>query len=108
MAAECDLRRDEEVLKGIATHFGEPLPSATTWHRDLLSVMAKDSPKRSAVLSAELARDLDDYLAFRHFSRNATFPVLDWQRMAPLITGLAGVLQRFGHEIEAFLRRSFP
>jgi len=94
----------EEVLKGVARHCGDALPASTTWHRDLLDLMAAPSGDRPTVLSEVLKIDLEEYRAFRHFSRNATFLVLDWERMRPLVDGLESVVGRFRTELEAFLR----
>jgi hypothetical protein len=63
------------------------------------------SERPEQVVSLALKTELEDYLAFRHFSRNATFVVLDWERMRPLVDGLDDVVQRFRSEIEAFLGR---
>lgn len=47
---------------------------------DLLDQMARTAPKRRAVLSEGLRDSLATYLAFRHFSRYATAPILGGRR----------------------------
>jgi hypothetical protein len=95
----------EEVLKGIAAHFGEQLPAASNWHRDLLDSMTRPSARRTAVLSATCVSSLDAYRAFRHYSRNATFPALEWERMRPLVETVAEAVGRFDAEAAVFLQQ---
>lgn len=92
----------EEVLKGIAQHFNE-LSASAAWHRELLDSMAAPSGARGQVISEALRLDLEDYLAFRHFARYTTFPVLDWAQLEPLVKRIDGVAECFNGEIEAFL-----
>jgi hypothetical protein len=40
----------EEVFKGVASHFGEPIPNSPTWHRDLLDQMAAPGNARGSVV----------------------------------------------------------
>jgi hypothetical protein len=70
--------------------------------------MTKVTSSRNSVLSPQLAQELDSYRAFRHFSRNATFPVLDWPQISPLVHRLDDVMRQFDREIDLFLRRPGP
>lgn len=91
----------EETLKAIAQYYREPVPSSTTWHRDLLDQMARPTSNRLAVLSPASLQDLDQLRAFRHFSRNATFPVLDWEQMRPNVEILEPTVTRLLADVRA-------
>lgn len=93
----------EEVLKGVAKLYGEALPSTNAWHRDLLEQMSAPTPKRPALLSSTLRTQLDEFRAFRHASRHATFLELDWPRMEPLFARLPLMLDEFFAAIDAFV-----
>jgi hypothetical protein len=93
----------EDVLKDIVTQFGEPVPSSTTWHRDLLNLASAGTSQRAAVISGSLLAELDQYRAFRHFSRNATFPILDWDRLEPLLNDFPATAAAFVDEVDRFI-----
>lgn len=92
----------EEVLKGVAKLHGEEVPSTHSWHRDLLEQMSAPTPKRRALLASSTRTQLDEFRAFRHASRHATFLELDWQRMEPLFSRLPRMLEDFFAAIDAF------
>ena len=58
---------------------------------------------RPAVISEDLAAELDEFLAFRHLFRNIYGFELKGDRVTRLGRRLEGVSQRFEREIEAFL-----
>jgi hypothetical protein len=93
----------EEVLKGVAGHFGDAVPQSGAWHRDLLDQLAKPTARRAAVLTLPLRQRLDDLRAFRHFARNATVADPDWQRLQPLVDGLDATTMTFRRELIDFL-----
>ena len=77
----------EEVLKAIAKAVDGRMPQGHDWHRELLEQMAMAQASRPAVLDDTLRVELSAYLAFRHYSRNSTFALLDWAKMKPLVLG---------------------
>lgn len=98
----------EEVLRDIVRALGEEIPSSSSWHRDLLEQVSAPTEGRPAILSQGLQVELDQYRSFRHVARSATFPVLDWARMKPLLDGIDAVLGQFLGEVEAFLASIAP
>lgn len=96
----------EEVLKGVAKLHGEVLPSTNAWHRDLLEQMSGPTTARAALLSAPLREQLDEFRAFRHASRHATFLELDWPRMEPLFARLPRMLHAFFAACDMFVESS--
>jgi hypothetical protein len=58
---------------------------------------------RPAVVSPELAADLDDYLSFRHVFRNIYGFELRGDRIMYLSARFGGVAERFRNEIGAFV-----
>jgi hypothetical protein len=72
----------ETVFEKIARETKEGLPTGEAWHRDLLNVMSLDIPEmRPPVISRSLARELYEYLRFRHLFRNIYVYELSWERM---------------------------
>ncbi len=96
----------EEILKGVAKLHGEVLPSTNAWHRDLLEQMSAPTAARAALLSTPLREQLDEFRAFRHASRHATFLDLDWPRMEPLFALLPRMLQAFFAACDVFVASS--
>ena len=72
-------------------------------HSDLLTVMARPTSSRSAVISEELLETLDAYLDFRHVFRHAYTFDLKWRKMADLVLHCEETLDRLQTELEAFL-----
>jgi len=93
----------ENIFKRIAAEVDGGPPKGDNWHRDLLASMAKVSPKRRPVISAELQEALKDYLGFRHVFRNAYSFDLEWTEMAPLVLASRTTLDMLAVEINRFL-----
>ena len=94
----------ENIFKRICIEPGETLPGGASWHRDLLDLMSAPSDLRSAVISPELKRRLEEYLKFRHFFRQAYSFQFDWAKVSSLVLGCEYVLRKLDHELETFLR----
>jgi hypothetical protein len=75
----------ENSLKRIAVEFDGAAPSGDAWHRQLLTSMAAATDRRPAVLSKTLHEVLNEYLAFRHFFRQAYSFHFDWSKMSHLV-----------------------
>lgn len=74
----------EKIFKLIAEFIDEFEPRGGAWHSDLLKQMALElQGLRPAVLTAELASILEDYLEFRHFFRHSYGFDLDWEELKP-------------------------
>lgn len=98
----------ERIMTHIAKNEGiyEDLRSkASIWHSALLSTLAAPIDKEPAVISAELYRQLNEYLGFRHVFRHAYLHELQWSKMRLLVENLEKVIQLFETEIANYLQR---
>lgn len=93
----------ENSLKRIAVEIDGGVPSGDAWHRQLLSSMTNDTNVRSAVLSSALYQNLSEYLAFRHFFRQAYSFHFDWYKMSDLVLNAERILRLFETEVDNFL-----
>lgn len=94
----------EKILKLIARDFDGKIPSAESWHKELLNQMSEATPKRPAVISEALVSVLSEYLAFRHLFRGASIALMRWDKMAPLIEGISPTYEMASSEIGLFLQ----
>jgi hypothetical protein len=70
----------ENSLKRVAVEIDGGAPSGEAWHRQLLASMATETNARPSVLSKTLYETVREYLAFRHFFRQAYSFRFDCQR----------------------------
>ena len=73
------------------------------WHQRLLERMATTWQDRPALLQRETARQLREYLGFRHIVRNVYGYELDIERVERLVTHYPQVWAAFHAEVKAFL-----
>ena len=78
------------------------VPTGSSWHKDLLAQVAIGTPRRGNVISEKTKEVLQDYLAFRHFFRQAYTFILRWEDMCSLIERLALVWAQVKIDLEAF------
>jgi len=88
----------ENILKRILKSKGITIPRSETWHRDLLN-----SSVTNKIISYELSRRLEEYLAFRHFFTHGYGVMLDEEKLIPLAENLPAVWENFESEINKFL-----
>jgi hypothetical protein len=93
----------ENIFKRVAAELDGGLPTGEFWHRELLDSMMVPGKARSAVISASLIENMDDYLEFRHFFRHAYIFNLRWDRIKTLVLNCEETLRQFEAEIDAFL-----
>ena len=93
----------EGIFLTVAKRVDEHAPSGDRWHRDLLDQMATPAGLRGVLISEETKRVLREYLAFRHFFRQAYTYVLRWEEMSDLVKRLASTWRQARTEIEVFL-----
>ena len=93
----------EHVFFIVAERIDGSLPSGAAWHQDLLRQMAVELPGvRPAVISEQLAAELDRYRGFRHVVRNVYAYVLDPRRVGELVEDLSPTLARLRTELTGF------
>jgi len=93
----------EKIFKLIAEFVDESEPRGAAWHSDLLSQMALElRGLRPAVLTAELASVLEDYLEFRHFFRHSYGFDLDWDELKPKVEKLKPTFEKLEATFQQF------
>lgn len=93
----------ERLFELMARHVDGTLPAGETWHRDLLQQMARDIVDvRPAVIGQDSALSLDEFWRFRHLVRNVYTMNLVPDKMAGLMSVLAGLWSRLHAELLAF------
>ena len=94
----------ERVFVRIAEELDGGVPQGEQWHRQIITDMSLEIPDvRPAVIQPDLARELGDYLRFRHVFRNVYGSLLEAERMRPLEERLPRVLTAFVAQVRAFL-----
>lgn len=93
----------ENSLKRIAIEIDGSAPSGDAWHRQLLSSMTSGTNRRPPVLSNALYETISEYLAFRHFFRQAYSFHFNWYKMSDLVLNAESILRRFETEVDSFL-----
>jgi hypothetical protein len=93
----------ENSLKRIVIEVDGGPPSGEGWHRQLLTTAAADTELRPAVLSKALYEVLSEYLAFRHFFRQAYSFHFDWSKMSHLVLNAEQTMSLFETEVNTFL-----
>jgi ribonuclease HepT-like protein len=93
----------ENCLKRIAIEIDGSVPSGDAWHSQLLKNMASATNLRPQVLSEALFESLREYLAFRHFFRQAYSFHFDWVKMSHLVLKAERTLRLFEVEMDSFL-----
>jgi hypothetical protein len=94
----------ERIFRYIAAEVDGDLPTGKSWHIQLLQRMATDLETiRPAVLDRTTARQLDEYLRFRHLFRNMYGFDLEWERCDKLLVDLPEIFARLEEQVTAFL-----
>jgi hypothetical protein len=94
----------EKIFDLIAEYVDNFVPPDKAWHKELLKQMTLEiHGVRPAVLTAELASVLEDYLEFRHFFRHSYSFDLDWDELKPKAENLKPTFEK----LEAAFQRFF-
>lgn len=88
----------ENILKQVIQSRGMVVPTGDSWHRDLLSLAAKEG-----VVGPGTVEVLKPYLAFRHFFSHAYALDLQAPRMEALVSNACVVVSTFRRDIDAAL-----
>ena len=96
----------ERIFRRISTAINGGFPVEIGWHKELLYRMTQAlEDLRPAVISEELAAELDEYLSFRHIFRNIYGFELKSERLNRLVDRFESVSKRFKNEIIEFLQK---
>lgn len=94
----------ERIFERIAPELGGGIPAGSAWHRDLLDSMSLDIPSvRPPVVSVATARQLHEFLRFRHLFRHLYGFEIEWSRLAPLVKKLPETWASARVDVENFL-----
>jgi len=97
----------ERIFKWIAKDINGDFNPSEQWHKELLFRMTvKITDVRPAVISEELAADLNDFLQFRHIFRNIYGFELKSDLLDRLVDKFDRTASRFIKEIRKFIRES--
>lgn len=95
----------ERVFKRIVSEINGAFYQGDAWHKELLYRMTIPvEGVRPAVITSEVAAELDEYLAFRQVFRNIYGFELKGDRVLRLSRNLEQIDPRFEREARAFLR----
>lgn len=93
----------EKMLRLVATELNGGLPSGADWHKRLLDRMSTDREGRPAVVSANTAQQLQEFLGFRHIVRNLYGFELDLERVAALVERYPAVWNSLHQDVSQFV-----
>lgn len=94
----------ERIFKKVAMDINGGYEDSERWHKALLFKMTVPiKGVRPALISEELAADLDEYLSFRHLFRNIYGFELKGDRITYLARKFDFVAKKFFNEIKKFL-----
>jgi hypothetical protein len=94
----------EKILKLIARECDGQMPSADTWHKELLNQVSAPANTRPAVLTSQLVEVLSEFLGFRHLFRGASIALMRWDKLSPLVAKVDETYGQVRQELEAFQR----
>jgi hypothetical protein len=93
----------ERLFELTARYIDRTVPDGESWHRELAIRMAQEVPDvRPAVISPDVASDLDEYRRFRHLVRNVYATNLVPAKMQGLVERLPLLWPRLRAELVAF------
>jgi hypothetical protein len=93
----------ERIFRHVALRIDDDLPSGPDWHVQLLQRMATAiETVRPEVIEPEMARQLAEYLRFRHLFRNIYGFDLQWERCSKLLKDLPTTFERLARQLSVF------
>jgi hypothetical protein len=93
----------ERLFELTARYIDQVVPDGESWHQNLAAQMAREVPSaRPAVISTDLATDLDEYRRFRHLVRNVYAINLVPDKMQGLVERLPALWSRLRIQLTAF------
>ena len=96
----------ERIFLIIAKELNGKIITSKHWYKQLLYQMTIEvKDLRPAIISKNIASELDEYLAFRHLFRNIYGFELDSKRLDDLIERFPDVVDKFNKEITIFLNK---
>ena len=94
----------EKIFKKIAQEIDEEIPTGSAWHKKLPRLMTLELPEtRPKVIDKELFHQLEEYLRFRHLTRNIYGFQLDLELFVHLIDDFDQVSSKLNTQVICFL-----
>jgi len=94
----------EKIFQQISLEMDGGLPKGDAWHQQLLRRMTVPaSGRRPAVIDSDLAESLSEYLRFRHLFRHIYGFELVWERIEPLLDGMATIHAALVADLDQFI-----
>lgn len=94
----------ERIFSLVASELNGGLPSGFDWHKRLLQRMSLEYADRPPLLKKETARQLEEFLGFRHVVRNVYGFELDTERVQRLVDRYFVTWQQFEADVRAFMQ----
>jgi hypothetical protein len=94
----------ERIFSLIASELNGGLPSGFDWHKRLLQRMSMEYGDRPPVLSAQTAKQLEEFLGFRHVVRNVYGFELDMERVQRLLERYGDTWTKFEADLQWFIQ----
>ena len=91
----------ENILKQIVISRSKGPPDSPSWHRDLVNIATSND-----IISESTAKELRQYLAFRHFFSHGYSFDLDKKHIIPLVKDIQGTLASFKDDINKTLKKN--
>ena len=89
----------ENILKQLVISCVGEAPHNSSWHRDLVNIATEND-----IISESTAKELERYLAFRHFFMHGYSFDLDKERIIPLVKDIPNMLAAFRDDINKVLK----
>ena len=95
----------ERIFLRVVDDINGGVSRSQDWHKRLLKSMSLEIENiRPPVILKSTAKDLEEFLAFRHVGRNIYGFEIDSERLKTLISKVEGVYEKFRKDIEKLLR----
>jgi hypothetical protein len=96
----------ERIFKKVAIEINGGYEDTEKWHKALLFKMTLSiKGVRPALISEDLAADLDEYLSFRHLFRNIYGFELKGERITYLVKKFDIIANKLTTEVKSFLKQ---
>lgn len=92
----------ENIFLLIAKQIDQNVPTGKQSHRDLLVQMTQRNERRGNVVSQATAKQIADYLGFRHFYRHSYSFFIDWNELQKLVVALDRVWLKIKNDLDFF------
>jgi hypothetical protein len=87
-------------------YLNEKIPDDLTWHKTLFEMAFGNNSGNIKVIGDDIKKNLEKYLAFRHFIQHSYSAELDWNEMEPLIKGIEDIWKIIKIDFEKFVEGS--